>query len=283
MAQDKSSIRNRSTSGVRQELLSLEGRDYQLWSIVILIVLVLGAGFAALVLPELFWAQQLVSVDRRLLPQLIFGFITLIILFNIYVIGQRRLLRRTRVTLYRQLARAEKAEEQTFLDPLTSVFNRRYMDFIIPREVKRADRTGSIFTLLMVDIKDFKDVNDRAGHTEGDRFLQEVARVLRRTFRQSDTISRYGGDEFIIVLPDTDEESAQLAVDRLLAQAAAWNLAHKSARHAMVLSCGLAGYRKGKEINRIIDLADRRMYSHKSQQAASGATGRNSTAKPLPG
>ncbi|MFQ5776685.1 MAG: GGDEF domain-containing protein [Terriglobia bacterium] len=252
----------------QQELQSLEGRDVQLLSITVLMLLVMAAAVVALILPNVVWNLPDLRLKGRYLPQLLFGFVALIILFNVYVIDQRRLLRKTRNALLAQLGRAHTAERLSLVDPLTDVFNRRYMDYVLPMESKRADRTGNALTLLMIDVNDFKVVNDRFGHAEGDRFLQGVVQVLKKTFRQSDTIIRYGGDEFLVLMPDTDEKSSRPAMERLLKEVDGWNRAHPDAGHEMALSCGLASYRKGATIADVLDLADQQLYLRKNQQPA---------------
>lgn len=253
---------------IQQKLQSLEGRDVQLLSITILILLVMAAAVVALILPNVMWNLKDLRLEGRYIPQLLFGFVALILLFNVYVIDQRRLLRKTRTALLTQLSRAEAAERLALVDPLTDVFNRRYMDYLLPMETKRADRTGNALTLLMMDVNDFKLVNDRFGHAEGDRFLREVVHVLKKTFRQSDTIIRYGGDEFLVLLPETDESNARRAVERLLTEVGGWNAAHPDTGYRMALSSGLASYRQGAQIADVLDLADQQLYLRKNQQSA---------------
>lgn len=254
--------------GLLREVRSLDGRDSQLFSIGLLIVLVLAAGFAALVLPNVVWGVKALQVDSRYLPQLFFGFIALIVLFNVYAINQRRMLQSTRDQLVRELIRGEAADKLTMLDPLTEVFNRRYLDHVLGKEVSRADRLGTSLTFLMVDVDGFKSVNARFGHVVGDRILMEVAQLLKKTFRTSDIIVRYGADEFLAILTETNEAQAQSALARLLKQASKWNEANASGGYRMSFSCGLAAYTKGANVNEIIAAADQRLYLHKVRQVA---------------
>lgn len=255
---------------LRREIQALEGRDLQLWSIGLLVILVVAAGFVALIAPNVMWNLSVLRVEGRYLPQLIFGFIALIVLFNIYAVGQRRVLRHTREELVRQLIRSEAAEKLSLVDPLTEIFNRRYLDQIISREVSRADRLGTGLTFLMTDVDGFKAVNTRFGHLVGDRILNEVAQVLKRTFRTSDTVIRYGGDEFLVVLADTHEQQARRAVERLLEQVDRWNRTNPTVGYTMGLSCGLAAYTKGAKITDVLEAADQRMYQHKARRPAAG-------------
>src|SRR5262249_1735170 len=170
---------------VRGEIERLENRDLQLWSIVILVVLALAAGISALLMPGLMFRLGTRQVQASLLPQLFFALITLVILFNIYVLQQRRALHQTREELVRQVVYSEAATRLSMVDPLTDTFNRRYMDQILEKDLKRADRMGIKLGFVMIDINNFKTVNTRFGHLVGDQVLVEVAQVLKQTFRAS--------------------------------------------------------------------------------------------------
>jgi len=248
---------------LRQEVKTLEDRDFQLWSIAILMILVLAAGLAGLLAPHALWDLPRVHFDSRYLPQLFFGLITLVILFNIYVIKQRRELRHAREELVLQMVYNEAAERLSLVDPLTDTFNRRYMDQVIAKDLRRAERQGVNLCFMMIDVNDFKSVNTRFGHLTGDRILVEVAQVLKKTFRASDTIIRFGGDEFLVVLSDTDEAGTAPALARLREQMMRWNKSNTISGYTMALSWGLAVYSKGSELKDVLNLADQRMFKHK--------------------
>jgi diguanylate cyclase (GGDEF)-like protein len=253
-----------------REIHKLENRDLQLWYANALVGITTAAGFLVLVLPSVVWDLGPLRPESRYLPQFFFGLIPLIILFNVYVIEQRRTLRRAREVVTRQLLRAETAETLSLIDPLTEVFNRRYLDRIISQEASRCDRRGSSLTFLMIDLDGFKSVNSRFGHLVGDRLLQEVAGLLRRTFRTSDTVIRYGGDEFVALLPDTNEQQATQAIQRLLREVERWNCDSPIPGYQMSLSCGAATYSKGADVREILGTADKRMYLDKRRQYRAG-------------
>jgi diguanylate cyclase (GGDEF)-like protein len=248
---------------LRQEIRALEGRDLQLWSIGLLITLVVGAGFIALIWPNVMWHLGELRLDGRYLPQLIFGFAVLIVLFNIYTLKQRRMLQITRDELIHQVIRSEAAERLSLVDPLTEVFNRRYLERVLSQEVSRADRRNTPLAFAMIDVDEFKSANTRFGHLIGDRILTDIAQLLKRTFRTSDMLVRYGGDEFLVLMGDTDEQQAQAAVERLQAQVEGWNRARLIPGYEMKLSCGVAVYSKGADALEVIEAADGRMYESK--------------------
>lgn len=251
-----------------REIRAVDDRDLQMWSIGLLVMLVVAGGFMALVFPNVVWGINNLRVDDRYLPQLFFGFVALIVLFNIYAMDKKRSLQRAREELVRQLIRSEAAEMLSLVDPLTDLFNRRYLDEVIPKEASRATRYGSELTLMMIDVDDFKSVNTRFGHLFGDRLLTEVANLLKKGFRNSDTVIRYGGDEFLVILPETSEADAQRAVERLQEQVGGWN-SHPSLEGCrMSLSCGLASFSGGKGTQEVIDMADAQMYVQKNRKLA---------------
>jgi len=102
----------------------------------------------------------------------------------------------------------KRAEALSVTDDLTHLYNSRYLNLVLRRETKRASRNGRPLSLLFIDLDGFKGVNDAHGHLFGSRALVEAAAVIRASARETDVVSRFGGDEFAIVLPDTGGEGA---------------------------------------------------------------------------
>ena len=200
---------------IQREIQQLSGRDLQLWSIVILVVLVLTAGMLALVLPNVIWAQRVIRIEHAYLPQLFFGLISLVLLFNIYLVGQKITLNNTRRALISELVLNERLESLSLIDPLTQLLNRRAMNELIPREVARANRLSSHLTFLTIDLDGFRAINSKFGNIEGNLLLREFAKLLTTTFRGGDIVFRQGGDEFLVVMPDTSEEDSDFPIRRL--------------------------------------------------------------------
>lgn len=249
---------------IHQQIASISGRDLQLWSITLLVGLVLSAGFAAIIAPNLAWKTEMMHAEGRYLPQMFFGLISLVLLFNIYIISQKRELHSTRKALVQQLIFNERLEGLSMVDPLTQLFNRRALDQMLSKEVVRANRLGSPLTLMMIDLDDFKSINTRFGHQVGDKFLTEAAKLLRNTFRGSDMVFRYGGDEFLVVMPETTEEQAECALTRLSQELERWNL-ESHTECELSLSWGSAAHVTGASITEILQAANRKMFLKKNK------------------
>lgn len=158
----------------------------------------------------------------------------------------------------------DRAKHAMKLDPLTQVANRSTFD----AELRRVGRVSTLVlqpaSLLMVDVDHFKSVNDDYGHVMGDRVLIEIARRLVRTFpRKRDLVARYGGEEFAIVLPDTDETTAERLAERLLDVIQTDPIEFDGERLFVTVSIGASGYRYAEDTIRWLERADRGLYAAK--------------------
>jgi diguanylate cyclase (GGDEF)-like protein len=247
---------------IQQEIQRLSGRDLQLWSIGILLILVLTAGLLALVLPNLMFAHHLIHLETAYLPQLFYGLISLVLLANIYFISQKRTLNNTRRALISELVLNERLESLSLIDPLTQLLNRRAMNELIPREIARANRLGAALTFMAIDLNGFRGINSKLGNSEGDIVLHDFANMLTATLRGGDTIFRQGGDEFLIVMPDTHEEQIEAPLQRLLRAVEHWNASnHKG--YEMAFNWGVSGYVTGTEMADALRAVDRKIYQKK--------------------
>jgi diguanylate cyclase (GGDEF)-like protein len=108
-----------------------------------------------------------------------------------------------------------KIAEITSVDPLTKLYNRQYLFIKIDEEIKRFKRYHATFSILFIDIDDFKQINDTYGHQKGDEVLKKLSDIINKSLRDLDICARYGGEEFVIVLPHTDINSAKEIAERI--------------------------------------------------------------------
>lgn len=155
----------------------------------------------------------------------------------------------------------QKMEQQSITDSLTGLKTRRYFLEALQSEWKRASRSGRSFSMVLLDLDKFKDVNDTLGHLEGDLVLARVGRLLESKCRQSNVVARYGGDEFVVLMPETGVEQAQVLAERLRQWLAADPMLNE---RRVTGSFGVASFPlHGATMEEIIRVADTGMYVSK--------------------
>ena len=152
-------------------------------------------------------------------------------------------------------------------DPLTNLYNQRLFWELLGYEIGRAQRHGQKFSLLVIDLDNFKNINDSQGHIIGDRYLIGIADVFHGALRDGDILARYGGDEFVVILPETDEEQVYLVATRILEDAGAFALtAQDGSKIKATVSIGFAVCPVHAENAKDLFLfADNMMYKAKSE------------------
>jgi diguanylate cyclase (GGDEF)-like protein len=152
------------------------------------------------------------------------------------------------------------------IDPLTAMFNRRYLETRLDAELERSRRTGLPVSLLMLDIDTFKAINDQMGHQTGDAVLRKVAEIVRRSVRASDVCSRYGGDEFAVIVPE-NATSAPLTAERIRhrVEAFRWDSIGLPHTFRVTVSIGVSIAAVGETSEVLIRRADQNMYRAKAQ------------------
>ena len=161
----------------------------------------------------------------------------------------------------------KRLEDLSVTDDLTRLYNSRYLATSLSREIKRARRYGQCVSVIFLDLDGFKTVNDRHGHLAGSRALVEVGRLLREVVRETDIVSRYGGDEFTIVLPQTAPNEALILADRLRASLESHVfLTSIGVEVRITASFGISSYpAHGASHEELISHADRAMYRVKER------------------
>lgn len=158
-------------------------------------------------------------------------------------------------------------QELAIRDELTGIYNRRHLLKLIEDEKQHADRYGPSFCLCLLDVDHFKRINDTYGHAAGDNVLQTLAKTLQDEIRVTDCFGRYGGEEFLLLLPNTGVEDAGALIDRIRKKIE-WMSLPLAEKVNMTVSAGITDYRPQENISQTIDRADKALYQAK-------ATGRN--------
>jgi len=173
------------------------------------------------------------------------------------------------VEAFTDITENKRLEERLYClsitDPLTGAYNYRYFARKIEEEIERVRRNGNQFSLIMLDLDRFKSINDRFGHQAGDLVLQKVVETIKNRIRKIDVLARWGGEEFVILLPDTGIKNAASLAEELRIKLSGLNIPGVG---KVTASFGVAGYCPGDTADQLLNRADRMMYEAK-------ATGRN--------
>ena len=145
-------------------------------------------------------------------------------------------------------------------DYLTKLYNRRIINEIIEKEIIRSSRYNSAFAIILMDIDDFKIINDTFGHNTGDKVLVQFSNTLKQTIREADIAGRWGGEEFLVICPETNLYGAISLAEKLRANIE--NSEFQNAGH-VTASFGVAGIRHGDNVKSLIQRADNFLYSAK--------------------
>jgi diguanylate cyclase (GGDEF)-like protein len=166
------------------------------------------------------------------------------------------------------VSRSQKLLQMATSDPLTGLFNRGYVDDRFAIELSRARRYGKLLTIAVIDADRFKSLNDTHGHSAGDLVLRKLGTMLRDSFRQSDTVGRYGGEEFVVILPEMDIEAAQRKLESLreLVASTPMELPVRGEKVQVTISAGLATFpQDGEDTLDLYASADLRMFQAKKE------------------
>jgi diguanylate cyclase (GGDEF)-like protein len=180
------------------------------------------------------------------------GLLALVALMLLTLVLTRPLLRAFRWT--------EEQASEARIDALTGLANRRALEEILAAEISRAHRFAHELAVVLLDLDRFKEINDSFGHAAGDVMLRAVSRLLTSLARQGDTVARWGGEEFVVVLPETDLAGAQRFAERLRRTIEA----HAVGDMRTTASCGVATMLPEDNVEELLGAADRALYQAKS-------------------
>ncbi|MES2317937.1 MAG: diguanylate cyclase [Pseudomonadota bacterium] len=154
-------------------------------------------------------------------------------------------------------------QEISIRDVLTGLYNRRHLLDRLEIEKKRADRTGQLFSVIILDIDHFKRINDSFGHLQGDEVLKAVARVLQASLRETDLCARFGGEEFVMIVEQASGNGALVCAERARRLVEAEKFPEIGDDFYVTVSLGVTGYRPMEEISQTISRADEALYRAK--------------------
>jgi diguanylate cyclase (GGDEF)-like protein len=167
------------------------------------------------------------------------------------------------------LRRFARAEELSITDGLTGVYNYRYLRSALDREVARAKRFREEFSIIMLDVDHLKEYNDLHGHLQGSEVLRRLARIVLGELRAVDMLAKYGGDEFVIILPQARRDGARILAERIRTAVFAHDFPGQEGGIKITTSMGIAQFPDDAEASReLLEAADRALYEAKR-------TGRN--------
>ncbi|NCC86921.1 MAG: GGDEF domain-containing protein [Clostridia bacterium] len=156
----------------------------------------------------------------------------------------------------------EKLEDMSFKDPLTTTYNRRFMLEYLQSQMKKAWEKGNELSIVMIDIDKFKRLNDNYGHLVGDEVLINLSSILKSMCRDDDIVSRYGGEEFLMILPNVDKQTAAKRADELRKKVETSSLSTEFSE-TVTISLGVGSYHCGMSCVKFIEEADQNLYKAK--------------------
>jgi diguanylate cyclase (GGDEF)-like protein len=248
----------------RASMRRLQRRQWWMWSSAVLVTLLLTLAIASFAFPGLM--TQAEGFTSFYLDQTVRGLIGLVLLFNVYTIYQQTQIHRIQRQLSDQVAAMGKMEvrtEEVFklaaLDQLTGLYNRRSGEQRLASEALRAQRTGRPLAVLLLDLDGLKSTNDKFGHAGGDDLIRAFAICLNKAIRGSDLAVRYGGDEFLVLLPDCKLEEVRYVLNRLSGH----KVECQGTPVALAFSAGCANHKAGDTPEELLKRADDDLYVNK--------------------
>jgi diguanylate cyclase (GGDEF)-like protein len=246
--------------GCSARLLDLQRREWWTWGVSVLVMLALTAGVASLAFPTIMEGEKAPWASGVF--QAVSGLVFLIVIFGCYLTYEKFLINRLQMEIAERQLHSARWRNLALVDPLTGLYNRRFMERTLKAEIGRALRKHYELTVVVFDLNKFKAINDRLGHPAGDLLLKAFAEHLTTVIREADTAARLGGDEFMLILPECNASQVPAMLRRLEPLSVDLNGEKVPIRFAV----GWAEYRRGQEPEELIAEADRALYEDKENR-----------------
>ncbi|HEV2615427.1 MAG TPA: GGDEF domain-containing protein [Candidatus Acidoferrales bacterium] len=266
---------------IRTSLKSLDRKQWWMWSSAVLIILLLTIGVASFTFPSLMHIDE--GSYSFYLSQAVRGLVGLVLLFSVYSIYQQSQINKIRGQIADQMdsvAKVELLTEEVYklavLDPLTNLHNRRSGEQRLLEEIARSRRHARPLTILLLDLDDLKQCNDKFGHDAGDTMIRSFADRLKRAIRGSDLAVRQGGDEFMVILPECRAEEVRHVLGRLQGL----EIECGGEKVKVTFACGWADYQPTESAQELLKRADEALYTNK--RSAKDDTGARRLNLPVP-
>jgi len=242
---------------VRTDLQRVERRDLWSWGNAILVIL--GLTVAVVSLAATVGLKGTTTVYGVSLGVAVRVLVVLILAFSAHMTYQHLRLRRLQRRLAEQQIQAEVFRRLAMFDPLTGLYNRRFAEQRLVSEISRSERKGHPLTVVLMDLNDFKQINDSYGHAVGDQVLKEFAQRLTKSVRGADLAVRWGGDEFMLLLVECNLSQLQ----RVLMRLAPFDVDVRGKQLRVSFALGWREYVPGDRADDLVDGADHNLYLNK--------------------
>lgn len=257
---------------IQTELVRLNSQKHEFWVLVAFSGVVLLLGVLSFFFPHRFWLND--GLHINLSPQALFVIMVGTVLAALVYIRRETEIRELRLVNLHQYLSSQEANAASMVDAVTNVFSRGILRDLMAGEISRAERTNRSLALIMCDLNNFKQINDSYGHLMGDYVLSQMATILKSCVRGSDYVVRYGGDEFLLLLPETDEKGAEFVCQRVHGKVSDWDRSNRVGHLPISVSMGLCLHTAGQTADKDIAEVDARMYAEKqaNKRAAEGSS-----------
>lgn len=248
----------------RESWRRLDRKQWWLWSSTVIVLMLLTLAVASFAIPSLLSKEQ--GTYSFYLNQAVRALVGIVLTFSVYLVYQQYQIIRMRNQIAEQIQSLAKVESLTAevyklaaLDQLTGLYNRRSGEQRLSEEINRAVRHNRLLTVMLLDVNGLKQINDRFGHAGGDMLLKGFAERLQRGIRGSDLAARFGGDEFMVLLPECPVEE----VRHVLSRVEGLEIECGGQKIRCEFSRGWTDYRPGETAQECLKRADEALYADK--------------------